>query len=98
MVLACREFLTDAADADDLAQGRDLTCHSEVSCNRSIDSAWNERSEKGGSCRWAIFGRGSHRHMEMIAILVEVFDLTKFVKQVEYCDLDHFYTLREDFS
>ena len=36
--------------------------------------------------------------MKVIAILVEVLDLSEFVKQVEYCNLDNLNALREDFS
>ena len=36
--------------------------------------------------------------MKVIAILVEVLDLSEFVKQVEYCNLDHLHALREDFT
>jgi len=98
VVLASCEFLSHAADGAHLAQGCDFAGHGQVGSHGSIDGRRNEGGKKtdtgGGTVLWS----GAHWHVQVVAILIEIFEALRLLEEVEGCQLHNLCRLSEDLT
>ena len=62
----------EATDCQDTPAQGNFTGHGEISAHRTTCQGGNKRGGDSDACRWAIFGQGVFRHMDMqIGVILE---------------------------